>query len=99
VRLVVLRLEGPDAARTASFAESLADRVRDACRANDVDLRGPAPAPIERLRGRFRWQILLSSTRTRALHDVVRSVQTAWKASSAARSVRLVVDVDPVSML
>ena len=99
VRLVVLRLEGPDAARTASFAETLADGVRAACHATGVALRGPAPAPIERLRGRFRWQILVSSERTRALHDVVRSMQRAWKAASAARTIRLVVDVDPVSML
>ena len=61
--------------------------------------RGPAPAPIERLRDRFRWQILVSSAHTRALHDVVRSVQRAWKAAAAARAIRLVVDVDPVSML
>jgi primosomal protein N' (replication factor Y) len=99
VRLVVLRLEGPDAARTASFAESLADGVRAACDATGVVLRGPAPAPIERLRDRFRWQILVSSASTRALHDVVRGVQRAWKAASAARTIRLVVDVDPVSML
>lgn len=99
VRLVVLRLEGPDAAETADFAESLAAGVRAACDATGVVLRGPAPAPIERLRGRFRWQILVSSERTRALHDVVQRVQRAWKAASAARTIRLVVDVDPVSML
>jgi primosomal protein N' (replication factor Y) len=99
VRLVVLRLEGPDATRTAAFAESLADGVRAACDATGVVLRGPAPAPIERLRDRFRWQILVSSAHTRALHDVVRSVQRAWKAAAAARTIRLVVDVDPVSML
>jgi len=99
VRLVVLRLEGPDAARTATFAESLADGIRAACDATGVVLRGPAPAPIERLRDRFRWQILVSSASTRALHDVVRTVQRAWKAASAARTIRLVVDVDPVSML
>jgi primosomal protein N' len=41
----------------------------------------------------------VSSAHTRALHDVVRSVQRAWKAAAAARTIRLVVDVDPVSML
>ena len=40
-----------------------------------------------------------SSASTAALHQAVRGVQTAWRAASEARTVRLVVDVDPVSML
>ncbi len=99
VRLVALRFEGPDFDRTGALAESLADRVREASRASGVLLRGPAPAPLERLRDRYRWQLILSATGTRALHEVVRTIQAAWRASSEARTIRLVVDVDPVSML
>jgi primosomal protein N' (replication factor Y) len=99
VRLAILRLEGPDADRTGDFAEALARRVRDTCNATGVVLRGPAPAPLERLRDRFRWQLVLSAARARALHEVIRSIQSAWRASSEARTIRLVVDVDPVSML
>jgi primosomal protein N' (replication factor Y) len=98
-RLVALRLEGPDADRTGTVAESLAARVRSACANAEVVLRGPAPAPLERLRGRYRWQLVLSATSTRRLHEIVRLVQSSWRASAAARSIRLVVDVDPVSML
>src|SRR6185436_20328759 len=65
VRLAALRLEGPDAARTGNLAEALAARVRDACASAGVLLRGPAPAPLERLRGRYRWQLILSSASTR----------------------------------
>jgi primosomal protein N' (replication factor Y) len=99
VRLAVLRLEGPDADRTGALAESLASGVRTACERTGVLLRGPAPAPLERLRGRYRWQLVLSSPSTRALHEVVRVVQAAWRATAEARTIRLIVDVDPVSML
>jgi primosomal protein N' (replication factor Y) len=99
VRLAALRFEGPDFDRTGALAESLAAGVRQASASAGVVLRGPAPAPLERLRGRYRWQLVLSSTSTRALHEIVRALQTAWRASSAARTIRLVVDVDPVSML
>jgi primosomal protein N' (replication factor Y) len=99
VRLVALRFEGPDLDRTGALAESLADRVRAASTASGVMLRGPAPAPLERLRDRYRWQLIVSASSTRALHEVVRTIQTAWRASSEARTIRLVVDVDPVSML
>jgi primosomal protein N' (replication factor Y) len=98
VRLAVLRLEGADADRTAALAESLARQARSA-RESGVLLRGPAPAPLERLRGRWRWQLVMSSASTALLHHAVRRVQTAWRASSEARAIRLVVDVDPVSML
>jgi primosomal protein N' (replication factor Y) len=99
VRLVALRLEGPDADRTGALAETLATRVRAACERTGVVMRGPAPAPLERLRGRYRWQLVLSSPSTRALHEVVRTIQSAWRAATEARTIRLVVDVDPVSML
>jgi primosomal protein N' (replication factor Y) len=99
VRLVALRFEGPDLDRTGALAESLADRVRAASTASGVVLRGPAPGPLERLRDRYRWQLIVSASGTRALHEVVRTIQAAWRASSEARTIRLVVDVDPVSML
>jgi hypothetical protein len=41
----------------------------------------------------------LASTSVGALHDVTRRLVTSWRALRAARTVRLVVDVDPVSML
>jgi primosomal protein N' (replication factor Y) len=99
VRLAALRLEGPDADRTGALAESLAAQVRASCESSGVLLRGPAPAPLERLRGRYRWQLVLSSPGARALHEAIRAIQAAWRASSEGRTIRLVVDVDPVSML
>jgi primosomal protein N' (replication factor Y) len=98
-RLAVLRLEGPDGDRTAALADRLCARVRTTCEQSGVVLRGPAPAPIERLRDRYRWQIVLSSARPSALHAAVEALRRLWRASPDARAIRLVVDVDPVSML
>jgi len=96
-RLVVLRLEGLDSDVTERAATELA-RAGQGADAR-VGVRGPAPAPLERLRSRYRWQILLASTSVAALHAVVRRLVFAWRTMPAARTVRLVVDVDPVSML
>ena len=38
-----------------------------------VSVRGPAPAPLERLRNRYRWQILLASPQTRTLREALRT--------------------------
>ena len=64
--------------------------------ASRVDLVGPAPCPIERVRGRWRWHFLLRSPDAARLTRLV-----AYLAARAPvpRAVRLVVDRDPVSLL
>ena len=64
-----------------------------------VTIRGPAPAPLERLRGRYRWQVLLASPSVRALRALIGALLDAWRRGSGARKIRLVVDIDPASML
>ena len=61
-----------------------------------LDLVGPAPCPIEKVRGRFRWHLLLRTGDARRLTQVL-----AYVASHApsGRSVRLVIDRDPVTLL
>jgi primosomal protein N' len=58
-----------------------------------VRISGPAPAPFERLRGKWRYQILLRHRSGRQLRDLVtRALE--------GRSYRdLVVDVDPLELL
>ncbi len=59
---------------------------------------GPAPAPVSRLRGRYRWQILIKATdRETALQAIRRSVEE-MEQNSTRRSVKFDVDVDPIEM-
>ena len=57
---------------------------------------GPAPAPLAVLRGRHRRRLLLRTRRDIPVQPLLR----AWLAEVAVRgSVRVDVDVDPVSFL
>jgi primosomal protein N' (replication factor Y) len=56
---------------------------------------GPAPAPIAKARGKYRWQLLLRASDHAPLHRVARALQ----ASAAVRGVELAIDVDPVALL
>jgi primosomal protein N' (replication factor Y) len=100
-RLVNLRLDGREATQVERAARELAGQLR--ARAARLGLLentvlGPAPPPLERVRGRYRWQILLRSADVRALRTLAREARTA--AASAHRAgVRVVIDVDPYSML
>jgi primosomal protein N' (replication factor Y) (superfamily II helicase) len=100
-RLVSLRVEGPKAAEVESKIKTLAQSIRtwlarpDALRAQ-IEVLGPAPAPILRLRGRYRWQLLLKGKESGTLLELAGHARSVW---SRSRHYRLHVDVDPYSML
>ncbi|MDH3496989.1 MAG: primosomal protein N' [Gemmatimonadota bacterium] len=93
-------LSGTREALVAQAAVEVAEWLRRviAARASGVELVGPAPAPLARLKGRWRWHLLLRARRRALLGAVVR--YAARRAPHAgAGPVRLVVDRDPVSLL
>jgi primosomal protein N' (replication factor Y) len=95
VGLVRFVVTGPDEASTAALAARVAVWLRGANEkrlAGALTVLGPAPCPITRLRGRWRWHVLVKAAEARVLGRVVR----AWRAK-AHRNVT--VDRDPVSML
>jgi primosomal protein N' (replication factor Y) len=98
-RLIAVRLDGADehevagtAQRLALVAEAIAKRPDVG---GEVEVRGPVPAPLEKLRGRTRWQIWLRSADRHALRRVARGVIGA----EVQTSVRVSLDVDPISAL
>lgn len=66
-RACLLRFSGISAAATATAAASLAERIRAAVEAAGWWLIGPAPAPVARVAGRSRWQLLLHGPAASAL--------------------------------
>jgi primosomal protein N' (replication factor Y) len=100
-RLINLRLDGPKMAAVEQQAQRLAAGLRQwLTRAEQgrepIEVLGPAPAPIEKLRNRFRWQILLKGKHSPALLELARQARPLVPRSPA---VRLHIDVDPYSML
>lgn len=96
-RLVHLRLEGPSPQDVEAKAKQLGEELRKEYSRNDkIEILGPAPAPIEKLRGRYRWQILVKGTKSTALLELA---QRARGILPGSRKTRLFVDVDPYNML
>ncbi len=98
-RLVLLRLDGPRAVEVKQCAELLGTRLRaegSKTGAEGIQILGPASAPIERLRGRYRWQILVKGKQSAWVLQLARR---ARKLFEGPRSVRFGVDVDPQNML
>jgi len=100
-RLVNLRLDGPRLSEVETKAKTLAEALRKlqarSPKFNEqIQVLGPAAAPIEKLRNRYRWQLLLRGKQSSVLLSFARH---ALELMPSSRGVRLHVDVDPNSML
>ena len=96
--VVLSSLEPEAAAASAQAAARWLDAriARAAGGGEAVELVGPAPAPIERLHGRWRWHFLLRARTTRALTAACRALVEGF---SPGPDVRLALDRDPVALL
>jgi len=96
-RLINLVLDGEQEETVQHRAESLAAKGKALRRYRKTAILGPAPAPLARLRGRFRWQILLKGPDLEELHGLCTELEQEH--ARLAGAVNLAVDVDPENML
>ena len=92
-RLAALILSGRAAEKVEATARSLA---RVAPNNPAIRVLGPAPAPLSIMRGRHRWRLLVKTTRSVNIQNILREWLAQVKIPS---SVRLKVDIDPYSFL
>jgi primosomal protein N' (replication factor Y) len=63
-----------------------------------VEILGPAPSPLDRLRDRYRFQVLLKGTSQEDLHAVCDQVVTR-QSEVTSGDIQIAVDVDPENMM
>jgi primosomal protein N' (replication factor Y) len=100
IRFVVRGLDEP---RVREWATHLVERLRaeaavatQATSPSEIRVLGPAPAPIPKLRERFRWHLQVHGPDGLALRDLVRRAVAGLK---TPHDLAWIVDVDPVEML
>jgi len=97
-RLVQIRCEGENPQATERVVQAVATQTKTAAE-KGVEVLGPTPAPIERLRRRYRWQLLVRGRSGAAVRRAARLGHAAVRRAARAAGVRILVDVDPYSML
>jgi len=95
--LVQIIVSHRDLAQAWRIAGDAASALEAAAADGPLTVLGPGPAPIERLRGLYRLQILVRSAGRRRLVEAVASALAPFEATALRRSLH--VDVDPVSLL
>ncbi len=100
-RLANVRLTAVLRSAAIKAAECAAKILNEECRrisGGKMKVLGPAPAAIEKLRGGYRWQVLIKSPAANLITAVLSSARPKIAKAIPAR-VRLTIDVDPIGML
>ena len=73
--------------------QKIAERCAAHALAREIRITGPAPAPLERLRGKWRFQLLLRGPSASRLRQLVEEV------AGRDTSSELTIDVDPQDLM
>jgi len=97
--LALIRISGPREETTSQAASILKHTASTVClQPGPVQWIGPSPAPISRIKGRSRWQLLLKSSSRKELHRSTALIMEEARKKLPQRVI-LSVDIDPQSFL
>jgi primosomal protein N' (replication factor Y) len=91
----LIRAESPQKQIAMDFLEDIA---REPWPDNSVELLGPVAPTMEKRKGKYRAQLLLSSQSRKLLHRAVAAKIVVAESSKLSKRVRWSVDVDPIDL-
>ena len=98
ISLVHLLVTAQAEAASEAAAAALAGVLTNHLPGRDFRIQGPAPAPLPRLRGRFRWQLLAFGADSGTLQAWIRAGLVEFRKGEPGRQVQVHVDPDPVTL-
>ena len=98
-RILLLKIEGHNAEKVEKAARGFAEVLRkESGRKKGIDILGPAPGTIPRLKNRYRWHLLMRGESAQGLQETLRGAISSYS-DGWGGTVRLIVDVDPVDFV
>ncbi len=82
-----------------ALGKEAAGRLRGGAVAGGYEVLGPGSAPFGRLRGWFRWQVVMKGPGRTAMAEAARDLSQSLDKKMRSTGSRISIDVDPVSML
>jgi len=102
--LACLRLQGNNKENTEKVTLDFGGGVkrmlsRWPTKGREIQVLGPAEAPLSKLKGKYRWQILIKSKSAELLHYFLNEMEDFSKKFLRNTGITLIIDVDPYQML
>ncbi|HEX9020299.1 MAG TPA: primosomal protein N' [Nitrospirota bacterium] len=97
-RMIKLEIKSADESLAGEAAKTARNRIRSLMRGHESALLGPAAAPISRVRGQYRFQLLLLSEKREAIRRLAVEGKKIVE-EKYGRKCRVIVDVDPVNLM
>jgi primosomal protein N' (replication factor Y) len=103
-RLALFQLAGNVESKTEHVAEQLAAKCSELRYDRkdlfaELEMLGPVTAPLAKIKGKYRWQLLLKSSKVVPLLEAGRELVNWWHGELRGSGVKLSADVDPVSLI
>lgn len=103
-RIVLIEFRGEKEDEVMRHATWISERLH--AKESHLRILGPAPAVIAKVRNVFRWHIVVKDSKERdpsgkRLHRSIRETMEAYRADrlGKSRSVKVIIDIDPVGMM
>jgi primosomal protein N' (replication factor Y) len=94
-RLVSILIQGKSETKIVQIARKMAVQLKkDLNQSNRIF--GPQPAPISKIKGHFRWQMILFYPRGKSIHKNLKEVLSFFREE---KGIKISIDVDPVSLI
>lgn len=102
--LACIRLSGNEPRAAKSAASKIGQEMKKILddwpkKGKEIQVLGPAGAPLSKLRGKYRWQILLKTKNSGLLHYYLHRVKDQSVTILKGSGVSMVIDIDPYQML
>ena len=95
------RIQGSKLSNVESAARLLSKRAQSLksqfTQYQRVEILGPAEAPLAKLRGQFRFHLLIKGNQASTLNSFAR--QTMGDEDWVPSGIRIIIDVDPINLL
>ena len=76
----------------------LTDQVSDV-EETAVEILGPAPAPLSKIEGKFRWHLLLRSRSVERISQLLKHLTDEPPVAMKSNAIEFVIDIDPTNIL
>lgn len=103
-RVARLLLRGRDEKSVIEAAHAVLDQLQHSpvgaiSNRDAVEILGPAPAPLSKIEGKFRWHFLLRSETAEAISQRVQQLTAEPPPAIKSNAVELMIDIDATSVL